>query len=159
VERNKLSSKNGVAWNSNSYAAWVCLYGTPSEVAEKIQADPAYKLRRVIDYLPELSGLNIANPLGSHGRIATALALLGANVTVFDISESNAQYASDLAAAAGVTIDYVIGEFQSTAFAHAGHFDAIVMELGIVHYFSDIDHFVAAVRSLISLLEHPLKIS
>jgi len=150
MDQNNLSTKNGVAWSSNSYAAWVNLYGTPPEVAEKIKADPEFKLRRVIHHLPELRGLNIANPLGSNGRIATALALLGANVTVFDISESNARYASELATAADIKIEYVVGEFQSTALAHAGRFDAVVMELGIVHYFADVNHFVAAVRSLIS---------
>jgi len=149
MDRNKLANKNSVAWNSNSYAAWVRLYGTPAEVAQKLQADPQFKLRRVINHLPALNGLTIANPLGSHGRIATALALLGSKVTVFDISESNAQYGLELCAAAGVEIDYVLGEFQSTALAHKGVFDAVVMELGIIHYFADIAHFVTAVRSLI----------
>jgi len=164
MTQNKLSNQNGFAWGTHSYTAWVTQYGTPQEVADKIRADPAFKLRRVIDYLPTLNGLKIANPLGSHGRIATALALLGANVTVFDISESNARYASELATAAGVEIEYVVGEFQSTALTKTGCFEAVVMELGIVHYFADINHFVAAVRSLISddglvvLNEfHPLK--
>jgi len=150
MHSNNLSTTNGIAWSANSYAAWVNYYGTPAEVAKKIQADPAFKLRRLIDYLPSLDGLAIANPLGSHGRIATALALMGAKVTIFDISESNARYASELACAAGVNIDYVLGEFQSTALAHPDGFDAVVMELGIVHYFSQIHHFVAAVRSLMS---------
>jgi len=131
---NNLSSINRVAWSTNSYAAWVNQYGTPAEVAEKIKADPAFKLRRLINHLPALKDLNIANPLGSHGRIATALAVLDA---------------SELASAAGVKIDYVLGEFQSTALAHAGYFNAVVMELGIVHYFADITHFVAAVRTLL----------
>jgi len=150
MTQNKLSNQNGLAWGACSYSAWVTQYGKPQEVADKIRADPAFKLRRVIDYLPTLNGLKVANPLGSHGRIATALAVLGAKVTVFDISESNARYASELATAAGVEIEYVVGEFQSTALTKTGCFEAVVMELGIVHYFADINHFVATLRSLIS---------
>ena len=150
MDQIELSKINRAAWNSNSYDAWVTQYGTPQEVADKIRADPAFKLRRVIDYLPPLNGLKIANPLGSNGRIATALALFGANVTVFDISETNARYASELASAAGVEIEYIVGEFKSTALTKTGCFDAVVMELGIVHYFADIHHFAAAVRSLMS---------
>jgi len=149
-DQSKIAKINRVAWSSDSYHAWVNQYGTPAEVAEKLQANPAHKLRRVINHLPALSGLRIANPLGSHGRIATALALLGADVTVFDISESNAQYATELAAAAGVEINYVVGDFQSSALVHTGHFNAVVMELGIMHYFFDLAHFAASVRSLIT---------
>ena len=87
--------------------------------------------------------------MGSHGRIATALALLGAEVTVFDLSESNARYARELAAAAGVAIDYVVGDFRASAPGHADRFDTVVMELGVVHYFVDIDRFVASTRSLL----------
>lgn len=150
MSQNDLSKNNEIAWNTRSYEAWVSQYGTPLEVAEKIQADPVGKLRRLIDYLPALQSLKVANPLGSHGRIATALAILGAEVTVFDISESNARYASELFAAANVQVDYVIGDFHSTAYACKEEFDAVVMELGVVHYFADITLFVAALRKLVS---------
>lgn len=149
MDQNEFASKNRAAWDSDSYAAWIRQYGIPSEAAKILRADPADKLRRVIHYLPELKNLNIANPLGSHGRIATALALLGAHVTVFDISESNARYASELFTAAGVEVEYVLGDFQSTAHTCAQAFDAVVMELGVIHYFHDITQFVAAVRCLI----------
>lgn len=41
--------------------------------------------------------MKIANPCGSNGRIAVPLALLGADVTIFDISEENKRYALELA--------------------------------------------------------------
>jgi len=116
MDQSELSRTNQTAWNSDSYAAWVNLYGTPAEVANTLRGNPTYKVRRLIDHLPAIENLKIANPLGSHGRMATALALLGANVTVFDISESNAKYRLELSEAAGVVVDYVVGEFQIMAY-------------------------------------------
>ena len=77
--------------------------------------------------------------------------MLGADVTVFDISESNARYASELFTAANVEVDYVLGDFQSTAYAYREEFEAVVMELGIIHYFANINEFVAAIRHIIPI--------
>ena len=53
-----------------------------------------------------LGGARLVNLLGSHGLKAAACALLGAAqpVTVVDVSPGNAQYAREVAAAAGVEI-------------------------------------------------------
>lgn len=51
-----------------------------------------------------LRGLRAANLLGSHGHKALALAALGAEVTVVDSSRGNAQYAHEMAAAAGLPL-------------------------------------------------------
>jgi hypothetical protein len=102
MEQHEFAARNRLAWEADSYGAWVRRYGTQIDAAATIVADPAHSLRRVLQYLGDPSGLTIANPLDSHGRIATALALLGARVTVFDISDSNARYARALASAAGV---------------------------------------------------------
>lgn len=40
--------------------------------------------------------------MGSHGHKAVAMALLDANVVVVDVSQANARYGMELAAAAGV---------------------------------------------------------
>lgn len=50
------------------------------------------------------------NLMGSHGSKAVALALLGATVTVADVSPGNQRYAQELAAAAGVGITYIIAD-------------------------------------------------
>ncbi len=54
------------------------------------------------------TGVKVANLFGSYGTKAVAMALLGANVTVFDLSSGNARYAQELAAAAGVPLRYVV---------------------------------------------------
>jgi 2-polyprenyl-3-methyl-5-hydroxy-6-metoxy-1,4-benzoquinol methylase len=50
------------------------------------------------------------NLMGSHGHKAVALALLGAAVTVVDVSPGNATYARAVAAAAGVELEYVVAD-------------------------------------------------
>ncbi len=50
------------------------------------------------------------NICGSCGKKAIPLALLGAEVTVFDISETNRKYAMETAKAAGVKIRYDVCE-------------------------------------------------
>lgn len=58
--------------------------------------------------------MKIANPCGSNGIMAVRLSLLGADVTVFDISEENRRYAIELAKEAGVEIQYILGDFLET---------------------------------------------
>lgn len=145
-----LTERNRAAWNAAAYDAWVSRYGVPKDAADTIRKDPEHVLRRLLPSLGDPCGRRIANPLGSHGRVAVALALLGAEVTVFDISESNARYARELASAADADITYVVGNFIDEAAHVGGRFDAVVMELGVVHYFASIDQFTAAVRSMLA---------
>ena len=149
MDQNEITERNRIAWGAESYQAWVNHYGPPREAAAAILSDPQHTLRRLLEFVGDPKGLTIANPLGSHGRVATALALLGANVTVFDVSESNSRYARELAYEAGVSFDYVVGDFLATAIERSNQFDTVVMELGIVHYFIEIDRFVASVRGLL----------
>ena len=83
--------------------ALVKMYGTPADFAEKILADPEGHLWRTIDFLGDVKGKRIINLLGSNGRKAVPLALLGAGVTIVDISEPNRQYAVALAECAGLS--------------------------------------------------------
>lgn len=75
--------------------------------------------------------------------------MMGADVTVFDISEENARYALELAAAAEVSIGFVVGDFLANAPRYIGHFDAAVMELGVLHYFVSVEDFAAALRAIL----------
>ena len=52
------------------------------------------------------SGITIANICGSCGKKAVPLAILGAEVTVFDISEDNKKYALEVASAAKVNLNF-----------------------------------------------------
>ncbi len=87
---------------------------------------------------------------GSNGRIAVPLAVLGANVTVFDISEENKRYALELADCADVSINYEIGDFNNVDLNRYGNvFDIAYLEGGILHYFHDLDLFFHSLYSII----------
>jgi hypothetical protein len=87
------SSVNQKAWSHKAYEAACLLGGTPKEAAEKMLKDPEYTLRAYRNFLGDVKGKKIANLLGSSGKKAVALSLLGAQVTVVDITEENQRYA------------------------------------------------------------------
>jgi 2-polyprenyl-3-methyl-5-hydroxy-6-metoxy-1,4-benzoquinol methylase len=101
-------------------------------------------------YFEQIEGKKIANLCGSNGRKAVPLALLGAEVTVFDISEENKRYAMELAEAANVSIQYVVTDIYDIDLAkYGGHFDMLYLEGGILHYFNDIGKFMTILYSLL----------
>ena len=150
ARESEMIKQNKTAWEAEAYETWVEAYGPPDEVARQLAADPEHKLKRLLPFLGDIRDRDIANPLGSHGRVAVSMALLGARVTVFDISESNQRYALELARAAEVSINYVVGPFQEVSEnLYRGRFDLAVMELGIVHWFLDLDLFVRKLAVLL----------
>ncbi len=151
MKQAELAAINKKAWEADAYATWVKAYGTPDEQAAILKADPKKKLGRILPHLDSLQGKIIANPLGSHGRVAVSMALLGAEVTVFDISEPNARYGLELANAANTSITYVTSDFiKSTEDKQYNqHFDLIILELGILHYFLDLDSFIEALSQIL----------
>ncbi|MCE5235940.1 MAG: class I SAM-dependent methyltransferase [Eubacteriales bacterium] len=137
---------NKAAWEYRAYEFWN-QQASPSEKAAYLKKDPKARLRYHQKYFENISGLKIANPCGSNGRIAVPLALLGADVTVFDISEENRRYALELAKEAGVAIRYVVGDFCEIDPARFGDsFDIVYAEGGVLHYFSDLDAFTMALH-------------
>jgi len=149
MDHNDLVKQNRLAWESESYQAWVAAYGTPDQAAEKLVNDPSAKLKKILSHLGKINGQKIVNPLGSHGRVAVALALFGAYVTVYDLSATNQQYAKELAASAEVNIEYIVGDFLKNAGPQDEKFDSAVMELGVLHYFSDLDRFVSTLLTML----------
>jgi len=150
MNQNDFVNQNRIAWESHSYQAWVAAYGTPSQAAASLLLDPQTKLRNILPHLGKPEGKKIVNPLGSHGRVAVSLALLGAEVTVYDLSTTNQQYAMELAASANVDIEYRVGDFLEVAGQQKERFDCAVMEFGILHYFHNLNQFV---RKLCTLME------
>ena len=141
--------RNREAWNAERYDSWVSAYGPADVEAARIVADPEYKLRRLLPHLGKVVGKRICNIQGSHGRVAVALALLGAEAIVIDFGEDNRRYALELAARAGVTIDYRLGDvIEAGSLGLNGSFDAVVMELGILHYHQDLARFFAVMADL-----------
>jgi SAM-dependent methyltransferase len=146
INQSKMSAINRAAWNTGAYEAWLIENGPPEAVAADIKRDPALTLKRVLKHLGDLNGKRVANPLGSRGKVA--LALLGADVTVFDISESNARCARELALAAGVNLEYIVTDFMALGPSDFV-FDVLLMELGILHYFMDLSALAQHIHAML----------
>jgi 2-polyprenyl-3-methyl-5-hydroxy-6-metoxy-1,4-benzoquinol methylase len=140
---------NKTAWEYRAYEFWT-QQASPIEKAASLKADPLARFHFHRQYFQNISGKRIANPCGSNGRMAVPLALLGADVTVFDISEENKRYALELAKEASVEIQFVLGDFCEADLTIYGEaFDVVYAEGGITHYFSDIDVFTRTLYSII----------
>ncbi len=76
--------------------------------------------------------------------------MLGAEVTVFDISQANKRYAMETARAANVEIGYEVCDVLEIDLSkYREYFDVVFMEGGILHYFHDIDEFMKMMRALL----------
>ncbi|WP_270182652.1 class I SAM-dependent methyltransferase [Alkalihalobacillus sp. CinArs1] len=146
----RITEQNEQAWNQQNYEALLNRHGTPEQVADKLKANPNGKLRSLLPYLPDLKGKRIANLMGSHGMKATAMGLLGADVTVIDFSYENERYAKELADAASVDLTYYLSDILRLGTEHHSKYDIVVMELGILHYFLDL-------HPLFRIVHHILK--
>lgn len=94
--------------------------------------------------------MRIANICCSCGKKAIPLALLGAEVTIFDISEANKRYACETAQAANVRIHFEVCDILDIDLSkYKNYFDVVFMEGGILHYFHDIDEFMKMMYSLL----------
>lgn len=138
---------NKFAWETKAYKAWIGQYGTPDELAVQLKRDHRHHLRYWLKYMGDPAGKRVINLLGSHGRKAISLALLGADVTVVDISEENRKYAIQTAAAAGVELEYICADVLHIPNEEKlGEYDIVLMEFGILHYFADLSSIFAVVR-------------
>jgi len=134
---------NKAAWEYRAYEFWCKQHGRPSEKAAELKSDPLARFHHHREYFQNVRGKKIANPCGSNGRMAVPLAVLGADVTVFDISKENMRYALELASEAGVSMEYVLGDIcEADPVKYINSFDIVYTEGGILHYFSDIDAFI-----------------
>ena len=138
------------AWEFDAYNFWVKTTGTPAERAVKDKAAPKKMLKQHAQYFDTFEGIRVANICGSCGKKAIPLALLGAEVTVFDISEDNKRYAMETAAEAGVSINFEVCDILKINMEqYAGSFDVVFMEGGILHYFHDINEFMKIMNKLL----------
>ena len=145
------SKQHKKAWEYDAYAFWVRQAGTPKERAAKDAENPVKMLKQHAAYFDRFEGVRVANICGSCGKKAIPLALLGAEVTVFDISEDNKRYAMETAEAANVKIGFEVCDILEIDLSkHGGTFDVVFMDGAILHYFHDID---ALMRMMYSLLK------
>ncbi len=145
--QDKLALANKAAWETKAYRAWVQQYGTPDELAIELKREHRHHLRYWLKYIGDPKGKRVINLLGSHGRKAISLALLGAEVTVVDISVENRLYATQTAAAAGVELHYICSDVLSIPDEESlGKYDIVLMEFGILHYFAELNSIFSVVR-------------
>lgn len=138
------------AWEFDAYNFWVRTTGTPKERAEKDKADPKGMLKQYAAYFESFAGVKVANICGSCGKKAIPLAVLGADVTLFDISEDNKRYALETAEEAGVSIAFEVCDILEIDMGrYEGRFDVVFMEGGILHYFHDINEFMGIMYRLL----------
>ena len=144
------SEQNKRAWEYNTYDFWMRTQGTPAERAKKDTENPKGMLKRYARYFDRYEGVRVANLCGSCGKKAIPLALLGAQVTIFDISEDNRRYALETAEAAGVHLDFEVCDVLDMDLErYSGTFDVVFMEGGVLHYFHDIDAFMHVAAALL----------
>lgn len=144
------SEQNKKAWEFDAYEFWKRTSGTPKERAKQDVENPIKRLKWHSAYFDHYENIKVANICGSCGKKAIPLALLGAEVTVFDISEDNKRYAMEVADAAGVAINYEVCDvLEIDMEKFAGYFDVVFMEGGILHYFHDIDEFMQVMYSML----------
>lgn len=149
---NEQSIKNKKAWEYRAYEFWNKRDGAPLNKANKILNNLGECLKKHKEYFNNIEDKKIANLCGSNGRKAVPLALLGAKVTVFDISEENKKYALELAHCANTSIDYIVEDvYDIDLNIYGNYFDILYLEGGILHYFNDIDRLM---NLLYSLLKH-----
>ncbi|MBD3107032.1 class I SAM-dependent methyltransferase [Bacillus sp. AGMB 02131] len=148
-----LTAQNEQAWNQNNYQALLARYGQPKEVAEKIKQNPEWRIYPFGQYMPDLKDKKVLHLLGSNGVKATAMALLGADVTVVDFSQENAKFANELAHEAEVDIHYIVSDVFSISEMH-GEFDYVLMELGVLHYFITLEPLMHLIKDKLAVGGH-----
>lgn len=137
------SIQNKKAWEYNAYDFWMKQSGTPADRAKRDLENPIEMLKKYSGYFDTYNGIKVANICGSCGKKAVPLAILGAEVTVFDISEDNKKYALEVAAVAKVDLNFEVCDILEIDMDRYGnYFDVVFMEGGILHYFHDIDEFM-----------------
>ena len=149
---NKQSELNKIAWEYRAYDFWQMRDGKPEEKAKRIIENPLGCLKKHQKYFDDIKKKKIANICGSNGRKAVPLALMGAEVTIFDISDENKRYALELAQYAGIQIDYVVGDFYDADInKYNEYFDIAYLEGGILHYFNDINKLTKMLCEILKL--------
>lgn len=96
--------------------------------------------------------MKVVNPLGSCGKKAVPLAILGADVTIVDISEDNKKYVTEVAKEANVNLTFIVSDFLELSIDRmCNRFDIAYLEGGILHYFSDLNEVADRIYALLKV--------
>lgn len=149
---NNQSQANKEAWSYKAYDFWMSQLGSPNEIAKEMIQQPERYLRKHMGVLGDVRGKKIANLLGSCGKKAVPLSILGADVTVVDISDQNRNYAMEVAKEAGVNLTYIVSDLlESNINDMSKGFDIVYMEGGILHYFQDLNGLSRKIYALLNM--------
>ncbi|MFS0864843.1 class I SAM-dependent methyltransferase [Fredinandcohnia sp. 179-A 10B2 NHS] len=149
-KQQEITVHNESAWNQNNYVALINRYGEPAKAAAKVRQNPKWRLHPFYKYLGDVQDKKIVHLLGSNGIKGTALALLGANVTVIDFSKENQRFAEEVAKEAGVEISYIVSDVLSVFDKDVQpNNDVLLMELGVLHYFIDLTPLAKVIAKLL----------
>ncbi|HYK72438.1 MAG TPA: methyltransferase domain-containing protein, partial [Pseudoneobacillus sp.] len=139
------------AWNQNNYQALLNRYGIPSEVAAKIKENPEWRLHPFYKYMGDVKNKKVLHLMGSNGVKGVALSLMGAIVTIVDFSFENERFATDLAQEADVSLKYVVADVLNLPKdVVSEEYDIVLMELGVLHYFLDLQPLFQTVGKLLA---------
>jgi len=148
MKQQQMSERNKIGWNQNAYEAWVARHGSPKDYANELMADPSKKVSYYLDEIGDVQGKKVLNLLGSKGNKAVCFALLGADVTVVDLSYENKRYAMELAEAAEISLDYIVADVLELDDKEMSKFDIVILEMGVLHYFVDLHPLFQKVSKL-----------
>lgn len=150
MNQQQMSKRNKVGWNQSAYEAWVTRHGTPYDYSKQLIADPTKKVSYYLDEIGDVKGKRVLNLLGSKGNKAVCFALLGADVTVVDLSAENERYAMELAEAACVPLTYIVKDVLELTEEELSSFDIVLLEMGVLHYFVDLHPLFQKVSKLMN---------
>ncbi|MCF6139020.1 class I SAM-dependent methyltransferase [Pseudalkalibacillus berkeleyi] len=150
-KQKEMTEQNESAWNQNNYQALVNRFGEPETAASKIKKFPEGRIGSVFPFLDNVKDKKIAHLMGSNGIKATALSLLGAEVTVVDFSKENAAFAKEVAKECDVEMNYLISDVLSLKSNDElrCQYDIVLMELGVLHYFIDLNPLFQVIHQLL----------
>lgn len=150
-KQQEITANNNQAWNQNNYQALLNRHGNPSEVAIKIKENPEWRLHPFYKYMGDVKNKKVLHLMGSNGVKGVALSSIGANVTIVDFSHENQRFATELAQEAGVSLNYVVSDVLNLPTNITSEkYDIVLMELGVLHYFLDLQPLFQTVQQLLS---------
>jgi SAM-dependent methyltransferase len=126
---------------------------SPEYGIERFAADPAH-LSTVVQFdlprLGEVRGLRGAHLQCHIGTDTVSLARLGARMTGLDFSDPAIEQARELAATAGVDVDFVVGDvYDAPELLGAEAYDLVFTGIGALNWLPDVRRWASVVAALL----------
>ena len=102
--------------------------------------------------LGEVRGLRVVHLLCNSGQDTLSIARLGAEVTGVDISDEAIDFATQLAADAGITATFEradVYDWLEEAAEREDRFDVVFSSYGVVHWISDLERWASGIAAIL----------